>query len=147
MYSDIAKIRDGNIDAFASIINRNLFGIDSAVFFLPSGDCLQSNNVAKPLTELLVKRNAMKVIDEGILNQGLVESFITKIVSMDGIATVTLRDSNMSTIVVAVGNQLALSRIAKLMECNSPEEDWKHIVNEEEFNRLLDIGISVSAFS
>lgn len=146
-YSDIARIDAKSIDAFASIINRNLFGIDSAIFFLPSGVSLPSTNVAKPLADLLVKRNVADIIDEELLNQGLIEEFIAKIVTLGGIATVTLRDSNMCTMVVAVGSQCTLSRIAKSMGSKSPEVDWKHIINETEFSHLLDVGVGVAAFS
>lgn len=147
LYSDIAQIADGAIDAFAAIINRNLFGIDSAIFFLPTGTPLPSNDIAKPLKDLLVKRNAMGVIDEKLLNQGLFEKFIADVVALDGIATVTLRDSNMCTMVVAVGNQFVLGRIAKSMESNSQGGGWQHINSEAEFRSLLDVGVSVSAFS
>lgn len=147
LYSDIAQIGDGSIDAFAAIINRNLFGIDSAVFFLPAGTSLPSNDIVKPLTDLLIKRNAMNVIDEKLLNQGFFEKFIADVVALEGIATVTLRDSNMCTMVVAVGSQFVLGRIAKSMESSSPGDGWQHINSEAEFRSLLGVGVSVSAFS
>jgi hypothetical protein len=108
---------------------------------------LPSNDIAEPLKDLLVKRSVMGEINEVALNQGLIEKFIAEVVALNGIATVTLRDSNMSTMVVAIGNQIALSRITKSMECKSTVADWKHIVDEEEFGKLLDVGVSVSAFS
>ncbi len=147
LYSDIAQISDENIEKLAKIFNRSLFGIDSAVFFLPFGVSMPLNNIAKPLADLMVDRNAMTKIDESLLNKGLLEGFIDEIVSMDGVATVTLRDSNMSTMVAAVGNQFLLSRIVKLMEDNSPAVLWKHIGNEAEFDQLLNVGVSVTVFS
>lgn len=147
LYSDVAQITDANIDTLASMLNRNLFGIDSAVFFLPDGASLNSKNVAKPLVDLLIKRNALKEIDERLLNQGWLESFIAEILSLGGIATITLRDSNMNIMVVAVGDQYTLSRLSKLLEDSTLAADWKHIVNEAEFGRILNVGVSVSAFS
>ncbi|WP_444897338.1 hypothetical protein [Microbulbifer sp. SSSA005] len=147
LYSDIAQIKTENIDLLAQILKRSLFGVDSALFFLPSDIDYPPNDLAKPLADLLNKRNGMEVIEESVLNQGLLEGYITEIVSIGGIATVTVRDSNMCTMVVSIGNQFALSRVSKQVESKLPEDGWKHIVNEQEFNHVLSVGVSVSAFS
>lgn len=147
LYSDIAKIKAENIDSLATILNRSMFGIDSALFFLPNDVDFTSNDLAKPLVDLLTKRNKMKVIEENLLNQGLLESYITEILSLGGIATVTVRDSNMCTMVVAVGNKFALSRIGTQLENRPSEADWKLVVNEQEFSHILSVGVSVAVFS
>jgi hypothetical protein len=146
-YSDIAQIKVENIDLLASILDRNLFGVDSALFFLPNDIDFPSNDLAKPLADLLIKRNGMDAVEERLLNQGLLESYIAKVISTGGIATVAVRDSNMCTMVVAVGKQFALSRIGRQLESKPSIEGWKHIINEQEFNHVLSVGVSVSAFS
>ena len=145
LYSDIAQIKDGNVEAFSPIINRHLFGIDSTLFFLSDADCLLHQNVAGPLTDLLIRRNSLEVIDEELQSYGFIEDFVAEVVALGGVATITLRDSNMCTMVVAIGNQFALNRTAKSLEKNSLGSDWKHIDNEPEFISLLKVGISISA--
>ena len=146
LYSDIAQITNKNISRFISILGRSLFGTDSALFFLPTGTLFPSKNVAKPLTDLFVKRKGMKEICEHLLNQGLMESFIEEIMSMGGLATVILRDSNMKIIVVLVGHQFGVNQISKLMESHCSVVDQKSIISETELYQMLDVGVSITVF-
>ena len=147
LYSDIAQINSGNIDALAPILDRTLFGIDSGIFFLPDYAAMPSKDLSKPLVDLLVKRNGMGMVNENLLNQGLLESYIANILAIGGVATVTVRDSNMRLMVVAIGSQFTLNRMVKMLGSKSLDPDRKHIENEKEFKNMLSIGVSISAFS
>ena len=145
-YSDIVCIRDGNIDALGRILNRNLFGVDSSIFFLPPGRGRALNNITRPLVDLLVKRNAMKVIDESLRNQGLLENFIFEVLSLSGVAFVSMRDSNMGTLMAAVGDEANLNEFLMDMQEGFKGDGWRHVVDDAEFDHILMLGVSISVF-
>ncbi|MEO1019203.1 MAG: hypothetical protein AAFY56_16160 [Pseudomonadota bacterium] len=147
LYSDIAVVNDSNLEHLAEISDRNLFGIDSGLFFLPTGVSLPLTGIVDPLTQLLIKRNSLGVIDNGLRNHGLIEEFVSNVTTLDGVPTIVLRDSNMSTFLLAFGSEFVLNQAVRSNKNRSPDIEWKHVADERHFLSLLDVGVDVSVFS
>ena len=147
-YSDIAEINAGTMDEFAKLIGRNSFGIDSTLFFLPTGRRIPSDGrFVDGLEKLLLLRIGSSELRASGETIGLVERFVKDVVSSNGVAAVVLRDSNMSTIVVTVGNRFAINGASQFVTGECDDSDWCTIASESEFLGLLDIGVSISAIS
>lgn len=146
LYSDIAQVKPDNVSALSKIFNRTLFGVDSTLFFLPVDSPLPTNTITKPLSDLLVKRNGMGSINERSLNQGYLEEYIKNIMSINGIATMTVRDSNMNTMIIAIGKHASFKAMGFLNKNGVMRSDLARPINEQVFNRKLDVGVSLAVF-
>ena len=143
LHSDIAVVRKDNSSSFVSLIERQLFGIDSIMFFLAKEKRnLIDEGVVDALEELLTMRNQLHAVTSVLHDAGLVEGFVDNIVEAGGVATVVLRDSNASMVIAAIGNQFALGRYRRRAEAQSVS-----CIGEEAFVNQLAIGLSISALS
>ena len=143
LYSDVAVVKESNVELFKSFLSRALFGVDSVLFFLPKNvENIFSSKLISSLESLIVRRLDSKEISQSLNDGDLLENYIDRVVSLDGIATVLLHDSNMSKYIIFVGDEEPIDEVWKKLGESSVQE-----VEEQCFNEGLDIGVSLSVLS
>lgn len=147
LYSDIVQINDINSELVGALFERDLFGVDSTVFFLPANNTVpKTENIAGSLTDLLIRYYSPNKSGVDTVRHDLLEKFVEDIIKMGGISTIVLRDVNMTKFIVAVGSRDSIDQISRTLKHNTPSAEWRHEVREEEFARTLDVGVGISSF-
>ncbi len=148
LYSDVAKINKDTIELLAGVCNRQLFGTDSNIFFLPMDTELALLKVHdSTLGELLIKRNAALQIDKTLQDYKFIEKYVDGIVVLGGVATIVMRDANMCMSIVAVGDQLVISRLSQGLNMNCSSGIPHKSISDADFQEQLRVGIRVSSLS
>ena len=125
-----------------------MFGVDSALYFLPASNNLSTTkNILHPLEDLLIKRNKSQVISKDINSTKLIENFFELVIRANGIATVVLTDSNMGMYIVAVGNQFIVNNLWQNLDKTNLDKTKVKKIHETDFLIKVDIGINLSVLS
>jgi len=144
IYSDIARVTEESVEHIVGIMDRQLFGVDSSLFFIKSDNIKPSvENISKYLGGLFIERDKAKDINETLLNTRLLEKYIDQVIMQNGIATIIMKDSDMNVIIVAIGVQEVINSF-KIKAQGLRKDDFGQIVDIEEISDWLKIGVSVS---